>query len=89
VDVGLFLITDTQATKLNSAMRKFVLHLDMAQSTAVPRVFVCGVKGRLATDQRDFWVRTFKSCRIAFMSCNCLLTLAKRALSSSKLSLSS
>ena len=46
--VGLFLIRDTQATKLNSARRKFIPHLDMAQSTAVPSVFVWGVKGRLA-----------------------------------------
>ena len=54
-----------------------------------PQHYLCfrGCLGR--NDQRDFWVRIFESCRIPFMSCNCLLTLAKRALSSSKLSLSS
>ena len=89
MDVGLFSHnghasdeTEFSQAKVRSTPRHGPVHCRAS-------CFVCGVKGRLATDQRDFWVRIFKSCRIAFMSCNCLLTLAKRALSSSKLSLSS
>jgi hypothetical protein len=49
VGVGPFLIRDMQAAKLNSARRKFIpSSSDMAQSTAVPCVFVWELKGRLA-----------------------------------------